>query len=498
MLKRILRGAGADAIKYFPVRFVPALTSLITVRLFTSMIPPAEYGDFSLVTSGTSLLSTIAAAWVAGSAMRYYWVYQREERLDEYTSTTVWASLVGLWTTAAIAGLACWLLRDYIPAGVLKLVPIGLAALAANQFGTVMLQVLRAANRASAFARQSVAITLVGTAFSIFFVAVPRWGALGILAGMVVGNVMVLPFTLKKIAAEGSLRPRFATRETLIAFATYGFPLIAAQISSWALSVADRYIIRGFATAADVGLYSVTYTLGDKLMQLLIVPLMLTMSPVVIQTFEQQGQKLAEQVQTQFTRYYAMATFPLLFGMAAVAEDFMRVFAAEAYTSAYPVLAIVALGSMAYGLTQIAGQGVALHKKTTIIMTNTIAAATFNVIANIVLVPRIGYMAAAYNTVASYVLLLALTYLRSRPYMRWRLPWVDLARIIAAGAGMWALLGVIFPGSSGSILMLLAQAVVGLACYVVLLLLVGGVRADERAYAREIAGIAARKLFRRR
>ncbi len=494
MLKKILRGAGSDAIKYFPVRFVPALTSLITVPVFTRAIATADYGDFFLVQSATSLLATLGAAWLATSAMRFYWPAEKEGRLDEYTATTLWASVSSLAIVAMTAGVAVWLARAYLPAGVVRLAPIGLAALVINQLVTVHLQELRAANKAAAFSLLSVSVTLLTTAIAVFLVVVPRWGAQGILAGAVLGNAIVLPLALSRIRHEGSLSPRHVRRSLLREYAHYGFPMIATAVSSWALVLADRYVIGALRSSAEVGLYSVAYGLGDKIMQLLIMPLMMTMGPVVIQTFEKEGQHLAEKVQTQFTRYYAMATFPLLFGLVAVARDFMNVFTGEAYRAAYPVLPIVAAGVTAYGLTQIAGQGVALHKRTTIIMGNTLIAAAFNVGANLALVPRFGYMAAAYDTLASYILLLALTWYRSRPYMAWKLPWLDLAKALAAALGMWTLLHFAFPGAGHSPWLLVAQAASGLGAYAILLLLFGGLRADEREWVLEVASKAVRKL----
>jgi O-antigen/teichoic acid export membrane protein len=205
------------------------------------------------------------------------------------------------------------------------------------------------------------------------------------------------------------------------------------------------------------------------------------MGPVMVQTWEKQGQELAQRVQTQFTRYYLMVTLPLLLGMQAVAEDFMRVFTGPDYRSAYPILAVVSAGALCYGLTQIAGTGVSLHKKSRIIMTNTMLAAGFQISANLLLVPRFGYPAAAWNTLASYLLLLSVTWWRSRPYMAWHLPWTDIARIGLAAGVMWGVLRLAFRDPTDSVWVLLAQVGVGAAAYAVLVLAVGAIRADERA-----------------
>ncbi len=92
--------------------------------------------------------------------------------------------------------------------------------------------------------------------------------------------------------------------------------MIPAAISSWILILSDRYIIGLTQSAGQVGLYGTAYNLGDKIMNLVTLPLLIAIGPVMVQTFEKQGQKLAEQVQTQLTRYFAMATIPIVFGLA--------------------------------------------------------------------------------------------------------------------------------------------------------------------------------------
>ncbi len=498
LLKDILKSAGGDALKYFPVRLVPALTALITVPVFTRMLTTADYGDFALVTSTVSLIALVATSWINGAIVRFYWAYDKLGRRDDFIGSTVWSLASTLGLAAALALAFGYLFADVLPPGIVRLLPIGVASLAVNNFMLSSLQVYRAANKASAYAILSVATTITATSMSIFFVTVPQLGAYGILLGAVLGNLILFPFNLYHLRKEGSLSPRHLKRDVVNDFAGYGLPLVPAAISSWLLVLADRYIIGFIQTTGEVGLYSVAYGLGDKVMQLIVMPLAITMGPVMIRTFEQQGQDLAQQVQSQFTRYFSMATMPLLFGIAAVARHFMGVFTGAEFREAYPILAIVATAAMLNGLVQIAGTGVALHKRTTITMSNTLTAAAFNIVANIALVPVYGYMAAAYTTVASYLLLLGLTYTRSRPYMAWHIPWFDVGRIVAAAAIMGGAIFVIFGRLPASVGVLAVEVVFGIVVYAVALLALGGLKPDERAFAGELGRAALARLGWRR
>ena len=494
MLKQILKSAGTDAIKYFPVRLVPALTSFLTVPVFTRLVTRADYGDFYLVNSAVSLTATLLTSWLNASIVRFYWAEEREGRLDEYVSTVVWSAIGSLLIGAAALGGVMTVLGGYFSPGIQRLLPIAIAGLVFNQFIQVTQQLMRAANRPNAFAMLSISSTLLATALSVFFVVVPRLGAFGILAGVVVGNALVLPFALKNARSEGSLSPRKYSADTARQFATYGVPMIPAAVSSWVLILSDRYIIGLTQSAEQVGLYGTAYNLGDKIMNLITLPLLIAIGPVLVQTFEKQGQRLAQQVQTQLTRYFSMATVPLVFALAVLARPFMDVFTGPDYRSAYGILPVVAAGVMLYGVSQIASNGLAMHKKTVIMMQNTMAAAAFQVTMNLILVPRFGYPAAAWNTFGSYLLLLTLMWLRSRAYMEWRVPWADLSRV-AGAAGVMA--GILALGSylfQPSVWLLAVQAITGVAVYFVALWALRGLRSDELEFAGDVWRAIRRKV----
>ena len=487
LLNRALRAAGSDAARYLPVRFVPALTSLATVPIFTNtaLISPSDYGAFFLISSAASLGAALATSWIQSSLVRFYWPSKRQGRMDEFTSTVVWGATSSLLLTSVVAAAAVYFAQDSLSPQLLRLVPVGIAFFVMNFLTNTLVQILRAAKRASAYAKFQVGGVLLTTALSIALVWIGRLGAAGILAGAALGWAIMLVPMLRAIAEEGSLSPRNVSRSMLSELLEYGVPLIPVGISSWALVLIDRYVIAVFGSTAQVSLYSVAYSLGDKIMQLATMPLLLTMAPSLIETFEKRGQPLAEKVQTQFVRYFAILTLPLVAGMAAGAQPFMRVFTGSEYWSAWPVLPIIAAGSMLGSFANIAGTGLGLHKKTKLIMVQALVAASLNLAANVILVPRFGYVAAAYNTLGAYLVLVALAWWQSRPYMRLRLPWADLGRIASAsvvmGIVIWLPFARMYSTASRpvSLAILCVQVLLGVGLYVALLRVFRAVRPDE-------------------
>ncbi|MHB9002571.1 MAG: oligosaccharide flippase family protein [Coriobacteriia bacterium] len=486
MLKAILRSAGTDTLKYFPVRLVPALTALVTVPVFSRMITREDYGDFYLVNSAVSFMAVLLTSWLSASIVRFYWNAEREGRMDGYVATVVWSSVIALAIGAALLTPVILLLSKVFGPGLVRLLPMALATLILNQFIQNVQQLMRAANKARRYATLAIASALLTTVFSVFFVAALHWGSFGILAGVALGNLLFMPLAIRYARQEGNLAPRNFSRETLSDFTAYGLPMIPAALSSWILILSDRYIIGLTQSAADVGLYGTAYNLGDKIMGLITAPLLIAIGPVLVQTFEKRGQLLTQQVQSQLTRYFTMATAPVAFGLAVVAQPFMRVFTGEAYHAGYPALPVVATGVALYGMSQIASNGLALHKKTVLIMQNTLIAAVAQVVANLLLVPRFGYLAAAWNTLGAYFLLLVLAWWRSRQFMAWHVPWLDIGRAVAAGVLMAGVLHLGFRNFEPSLWTLASQVILGIAVYAAALRVLGALRPDEIEFLREL------------
>jgi O-antigen/teichoic acid export membrane protein len=498
MLKKALRGAGSDAARYLPVRFVPALTSLITVPLFTRVIDPADYGAFYVINAFLVLGARVAAESVASSALRFYWPSKKAGTLRGYVATVTWSVVALLGLVAALfllAGAVGGTLMDPLVA---RLVPVSAAYFFMNYALFVFLEVLRAANRARDYARISITATLLTNALAVVFVGVLHWGAAGIFAGVALGSAVVIPWALAKLHSEGSLSPAAVDRGIAAELLAFGAPLVPAGAALWALGFLDRFVIEASRGTGEVGLYSTAYGLGEKIIQLLTLPLILTMLPVLIRTFEEHGQRTAEQMQTQFTRYFSLATLPLLAGLAVIARDFMYVFTGAEYRSAYPVLGIIAAATLLGGLVQLGSAGLSIHKQSKRIMANTLAATALDVALAIALVPRFGYMAAGWAATAAYLLLVALTWLQTRRFMPWQFPWLQLLPVVGATAVMALAVWGVTLALPSRFWTLAVEAAVGVAVYATALLALGGVRADERAFVRELAGNARARLARKR
>jgi O-antigen/teichoic acid export membrane protein len=143
-------------------------------------------------------------------------------------------------------------------------------------------------------------------------------------------------------------------------------------------------------------------------------------------------------------------------GIASVGPDLTDLLATARWgpdaLAAADVLRVVAGASLVYGLYFMLVSAVFLRRRTVGLPLLTLAAGAANVAANLLLVPRIGIIGAAWSTLAGYAVLTGLTWWYAARGFPVRLDLVRLGLIGGAAAGTMLLARFVPPdGASGSL-----------------------------------------------
>jgi O-antigen/teichoic acid export membrane protein len=217
-------------------------------------------------------------------------------------------------------------------------------------------------------------------------------------------------------------------------------------VALWGLRASDLFIIGSFWPARDVGLYSVSYNISAKSIELLVTLFLLGLSPLVYRTWETEGREATEKTLTMVTRVYLILCLPAAVGMSILAFPFVALLTAPDYYEGSRIVGFVVFSSFAWGLINIANMGLTIKQQALRLGTNTIIAAAIHIVLQLLFVPRFGYVAAAICTLIGYAALLSLQTVSSRPHLAWRFPFTTLRNVIAAsivmGVAAWVTYGV--------------------------------------------------------
>jgi O-antigen/teichoic acid export membrane protein len=299
-----------------------------------------------------------------------------------------------------------------------------------------------------------------------------------------------LPFLIFLATKGVGIHPQRFQLPDALQIWQYAWPLALGNVAMWGLRVSDLFIISSFRPEREVGIYSVSYNISAKSIELLVALFLLSVGPLVMRTWESEGQAATEKTLTMVTRVYLVLCLPAAVGLSVLALPFVTLLTAPDYYEGSRIVGFVVFSSFAWGLSNIAMMGIAIKKQALRLGANQIIAASTHIGLQLLLVPRFGYVASAISTLIGYTFLFVLQTLASQPHLTWRFPFSTLRHVIAASAVMglatWGIYGFSGAGSKVSIPYLLLSILVAVPIYAIILWGLGEVKKEEKIAARQL------------
>ena len=306
--------------------------------------------------------------------------------------------------------------------------------------------------------------------------------------GTLAVQILAIPLLIRSTMEGVSVGTKYLRTSTIVSLWFFAWPLSFGNMAYWGLRISDRFIIEFFRSGIEVGLYSAVYNISDKTINLVVALFLLSMGPMVANTWEKLGREGTEQMLAKLTRLFLIICLPITVGLSLLALPFVTLLTGEAYHEGYRIVGYVAFSTFIWGLSRIACWGLILNNKTRLFAINQILAAILNIGLNLLLVPRYGYVVAGITTLIGYLLLLFMHAFTSRPYLTWRLPGKTLL-IVSVAAALMGL--VVFgintldtQGDSISLIHLFLTILAGAIVYISTLWLLGEISEDEKNMAK--------------
>ncbi len=242
--------------------------------------------------------------------------------------------------------------------------------------------------------------------------------------------LLILPFVAKISLNKFSLKFQNVSIVLAKDMANYGIPVAVGNLSAWILSLSDRYLLQMYRDAQEVGIYSISYGLSEKAMMFLVSLFMLSCGPIGMNIYENQGKEASKEFLTKITRYYLIICFPAFVGLTAIAKPFIDVVVAESYYYGYRIIPFISFSIFLFGLQWIFAFSFRFYKKTSTIMIYILFSGLLNIVLNVIIIPRYGYVGASISTAISYTSLLILMFIGSRKLIKWQFPIRTLWNVI--------------------------------------------------------------------
>jgi O-antigen/teichoic acid export membrane protein len=383
------------------------LATLILAPFLTRNLSHADYGVLAVLNTAVTLLTGLTQLGLSTAFFRTY-NYDYESQKDRYgvlSTTVALLSLTSIFVATAIMIAAPWLSvllfnnSSFINPVRLLGVVVLLQNLTVPGFAW-----LRAESRAWFFSALSITNFLVCIAANFTLLGILHMGISGSLIATGSGYAVVLICTLPVILLRAGFRPRIDIVQGLMSF---GLPSVFTFLSVWVLSLSDRFLLARLGSLAQAASYTVAYSLGGVFSTIFLNPFTLAWPSTMFSIAKRDD---AANIFRLVFRWYSIVLLFAAFGLSNVGIIVLELFFPPSYQASAPIIPIIAMSYMVYGVYIIFMTGTYIRRKTWYAVVFTTTAALTNVGLNIILIPLYGSMGAAVSTLVAYVLFALIGY----------------------------------------------------------------------------------------
>ncbi len=410
------------------------IVNFALLGVYVQYLSKADYGILALLGSVEAVTKLFFRWGVDGSFMRF-WYDCENDRARQRLASTLFFFLLGTngVLLAGAVALSPWLSTWLGAPGYTTALQLVLLNTFAIGFTFIPFHVLRMQQRAREFSLLAFARSVSTLVLRLVLVVGLGYGVMGVVVADLVVTAVLLAVMVRWFAPL--VRPMFSTavlRESL----SFGLPRVPHGFAQQVIAVGDKFVLSFFVPLSDIGLYAMGVSVG-LIQKVFLAAFEYAWAPFYYATVREPG---AQRIFSAVTTYGVAILALMTAGLSAIAADLLHVVTHGQYTAAAPVVAWTSLGVFFQGVYLMTSIGLNITRRTTYYPVATATAAAVNIGLNVLLIPRVGIMGAAYANGIAYATQAAIAYYFSQrfypvEYESGRLARVAAAAIVAYVAG---------------------------------------------------------------
>lgn len=448
-----------------------ALSSLILLPILTKNFSIDDYGIWVQINTTIALLPNLTTLGLPFTMVRFLSAETDKKIIQEgfysiFSMVLIATFIVSLLLLIFSKQIALAIFNGNVNVAIILSAIVFLACLNA-----LLLNYFRTFQEMKKYSFFLLMQTYLGVAI-VSYLALGGYGIYMVSLGLLIANfITFLAMFALIIWSIGFKIPKFRNIREYLSF---GVPTIPGNLSSWIVNSSDRYVIGIFLSAAFVGYYSPGYTLGYSI-SMLMAPFSLLLPSVLPQYYDKNNMEKVSSFLNYSTKYFLLVAIPAAFGLSILSKPLLNVLTTpDIALNGYLVTPITALSTLIFGVYAIISNVLVLEKKTKVIGTIWIIAATMNLILNILLVPFFGIIAAAATTLMAYIVAFIISLKFSTKFFNFDYKFI--LKSITASTIMSAIILFINPQNLMNIIIAI---VISIIVYFGLILVMKGIKQDE-------------------
>ena len=406
---------------------LPRMLSFLLVRLYTGILPTAEYGEVSIVLSWMVFFNVILSYGMETAFFRFYSAETDKENVIATSTISIfWSSILFLFGALIFRNtLASWAHVD------VQYITFTIWILVLDALVIIPFSKLRANKRPMMYAIIKIGNVVVNLALNLYFLLV-----LPIIYAdnpdSLLGNMYIDNFEIGYIFVSNLLAslltfvvlsPNYVSLKRNFdvvlwkKMMRYGLPILIAGI---AFAVNEHFdkILLGYwlpdnIAKSEVGAYSACYKLG-LFMVLFATAFRLGIEPFF---FSHSSNENAPQTYAMITKYFVIFGSLILLGVIVFADILkLLLLDNESYWEAMKVVPLIILANFFLGIYNNLSVWYKLTDKTIIGAYISIVGALLTLLLNYVLIPTFSYYGSAIATISAYGSMMLISYILGKKH----------------------------------------------------------------------------------
>ena len=378
--------------------FFPKIVSMLLTPILTAELTAAEFGQYDLIITISSLLLPIATLQISSAAFRFL----IEVRDSKEKSCSIISTIISF--VVIVSAFVCALFRTLIGEQFGSLGSFVVIYLFINSLLITIQQIARGLGYNLFYSISAMIFSAMDTIFIALLLLCFRFqnGLLAVLFSMSLASLLSLLFLVFKGEIYRYYRIRGTSISQLKKLLSYSWPMIPNNLSDWVLRLSDRMVITAFLGIEANAMYAV----ANKL------PTIFTSFQTTFSLAWQENASIVSKDSDRDDYYTKMCDFifKLLIGVMAMlimcTPLIWKLLIRGSYEEAYYQLPVLYIAMMFSCMAStIAGIYIA-HMKTRNVGLSTMAAAILNLLIDLLLINKIGIWAGSISTLISYLVLL--------------------------------------------------------------------------------------------
>lgn len=365
--------------------------SFLTVPVFTRILSTADYGIVTTYNSWIGILSMIVGLALHMSVRMAAVDYK--DKLDDFMSSIIlFVTLTSFGITAVVASGIKLL---HIDANIVLVIICMLQAYASatiEDYSNYLMMKYEYKARTALM----ILPNLISVVLSVYMIKYVLESDLYM--GRIIPTAVVTIFFGLVTVCITLKKGKFRINKEYIKYAmAISAPLILHGIALNILSQSDRIMITSLAGAAQTGIYSLIYNFS-----MIAMVITTTLEGIWVPWFINKLKlNSRDEINVVAKDYINLMTYAMV-ALILIAPEVVKILANESYWEGISIIPPVVLANYVIFAYSLYVNIEHYYKKTPYITVNTIIAAASNIVLNFIFIPKYGYIAAAYTTLASY------------------------------------------------------------------------------------------------